>query len=129
MGQFSWLCAVSGEALIEKWSDVKDESERSAFLVTPDATYFEKEYEGYGEFGGHDVYALLGNGDRDLGIDLYYGGKAPWDIKIVLADHYTGQVYDELESSPDDPNQGWQSSRLEIEEEIDEEEIEDGEED
>lgn len=122
MGQFSWLCAVSGEALVEKWSEVKDKSERSAYLVTPNATYFEQEYEGYGVFGGHDVYALLGNGDRDLGIDLYYDGKPPWDIKIVLADHYKGQTYDELEASPTDPNQGWVSSRLDEEEEYEDEE-------
>lgn len=112
MGQFSWLCCVSGDALIEKLSTVKDESERSAYLVTPTETYFEPCYEGYGEFGGKDVYALLGNGDRGLGIDLHFGNRAPFDIKIVLADHYTGQTYDELSKSKDDPDQGWVSSRL-----------------
>ena len=112
MGQFSWLCCVSGEALIEKYSNVKDESERSAYLVTPTETYFEPCYEGYGDFAGNDIYALLGNGDRNEGIDLYYGGKAPFDIKIVLADHYNGQTYDELPKSEDDPDQGWRSSRL-----------------
>lgn len=112
MGQFSWKCAVSGEALVEKWSDVLEESEHSAYLVTPDATYFEECYEGYGVFGGKDVYELLGNGDRNEGIDLYYEGEAPFEIKIVLADHYTGQTYDELPASETDPDQGWKSSRL-----------------
>lgn len=130
MGQFSWLCAVSGEALVEKWSDVLDESEHSAYLVTPNGTYFEECYEGYGVFGGKDVYELLGNGDRNEGIDLYYGhgGKAPFEIKIVLADHYTGQTYDELPASETDPDQGWQSSRLaELDKEDDEEYEEDEE--
>lgn len=117
MGQFSWKCAVSGEALVEKWSPVQDESEHSAYLVTPNGTYYEPCYEGYGVFGGKDVYELLGDGDRGLGIDLHFGGNAPWEIKIVLADHYTGQTYDELEASEDDENQGWQSSRLDPEEE------------
>ena len=126
MGQFSWLCAVSGEALIEKWSNVLEKSEHSAYLVTPDATYFEKCYEGYGVFGGKDVYELLGDGDRNEGIDLYYEGKAPFEVKVVLADYYTGQTYDELEESSIDPNQGWKSSRLE-EEECEEEEYEDEE--
>lgn len=117
MGQFSWLCAISGEALVDKWSNVQDKSEHSAYLVTPDATYFEECYEGYGVFGGKDVYELLGDGDRNEGIDLYYEGEAPFEIKVVLADHYKGQTYDELEKSPTDPNQGWKSSRLEAEDE------------
>lgn len=117
MGQFSWKCCVSGEALVEKWSKVQDESEHSAYLVTPTATYYEPCYEGYGVFGGKDVYELLGDGDRNVGIDRHFDGGAPFDIKIVLADHYTGQTYDELEASEDDENQGWQSSRLDPEDE------------
>lgn len=108
MGQFSWKCAVSNEALVSKENALR-ESECQAYLVTPNATYFEPAYEGYGEFGGVDVYELLGNGDRNVGIDLHYDGKAPWEIKIVLAEYYNGQKYEELPRSEEDESQGWES--------------------
>lgn len=114
MGLFSWKCAVSGESVASIYAgQSKEQSE--CYLVTPEGTFFEPGYEGYGEFGGHDVYALLGDGDRDKGIDDYFNGKPKFDVKVVLASHYLGQRYDELRESEQCERQGffyWESDEL-----------------
>ena len=54
-------------------------------MITPDGRVFtERDYEGYGEFGGKDFYELLAelNGlgsDRSAGIDLCYKGNRSGD--------------------------------------------------
>lgn len=71
MGQFSWLCACcEGQILSggEDWECFKCETEyhgveRVALLIPEEFGGFaleEDNYEGYGEFGGMDAYALLG---------------------------------------------------------------------
>ena len=71
MGQFSWLCADCGQQILsegEDWECFKCEEqyhgvERVALLIPEEfgGEHFEEgNYEGYGEFGGMDAYALLG---------------------------------------------------------------------
>lgn len=105
MGMFSWKCCVSGESLANIDSSRPNKS--SCYLVTPDKTYYESAYEGYGEFDGVDIYELLGDGDRNKGIKDDCEGKRKFEIKIVLEEHYNGQNYDVLKSSEDCPYQGF----------------------
>lgn len=52
MGFFSWTCAVSGESIASIYAtQPKEQSE--CYLVTPTQTFYEKAYEGYGEFQGY----------------------------------------------------------------------------
>lgn len=106
MGFFSWRCAVSGESIANIYS-LKPEEQTQCYLITPDKTYYEPAYGGYGKFAGVDVYELLGDGDRMKGIDDYHEGKSKFDIKIVLKKHYKGQTYEELPPSPPCPYQGY----------------------
>ena len=77
----------------------------------PDEVIHEPAYDGYGTFGGVDVYELLGEGDRNLGIERDYEPKLkserPFDIKVVLAKFYNGESYDELKPSKHCPYQGY----------------------
>ncbi len=103
MGFFSWKCAVSSESVANRYSG-KPKEQTECYLITPNNVYYEDNYEGYGEFGGVDVYELLGDGNRNLGIDREYrqaedGSTLPFEIKIVLAKHYNGQKYEDLEKS------------------------------
>ncbi|MCM3093834.1 MULTISPECIES: hypothetical protein [unclassified Cytobacillus] len=53
------------------------------------------------------MYELLGEGDRDKGIDDYFNGKPVFNVKVVLAEHYTGQAYGELQESEQCEYQGF----------------------
>jgi hypothetical protein len=106
MSLYSWKCAVSGQKIASAYRGRESEKSR-CYLVTPSKTYYEHAYEGYGTFGGADVFELLGDGDRDKGIDVYFDGKPAFDVKVVLASKYTGQRYDELPPSKDCERQGF----------------------
>ena len=73
MGFFSWKTQDTDESIPSKYSN------RPTFKVVmvddKGNKYIEKDYEGYGEFGGKDFYELLdemngGKGDRLAGINL-----------------------------------------------------------
>lgn len=106
MGFFSWNCAVSGESVANICSS-KPPEQCSCYLVTPFKTYFEPAYEGYGVFGGADVFELLGLGDRIKGVHDNHTGKGIFKIKVVLAKYFNGQSYDELPESEDCKYQGY----------------------
>jgi hypothetical protein len=106
MGFFSWKCAVSGESVANMYAG-QPKYRSECYLITPGKTYHEPSYKGYGVFEGADVYGLLGEGDRDKGIDDYFGGMARFDVKVVLAKYYKGQSYDELSASEDCDRQGF----------------------
>jgi hypothetical protein len=106
MGFFSWNCAVSRKSIANRYSG-RPANESDCYLVTPNKTYHEPSYEGYGDFGGVDVYELLGDGDREKGIDDYYEGTPKFQIKIVSAKYYSGQKYDELKASTNCEYQGY----------------------
>lgn len=59
MGQFSWMFADTNneKALLEY---------TKAYVPCPDETViFEECYDGYGRFGGHDIYDLVADWNRD----------------------------------------------------------------
>jgi len=82
MGYFSWKTCDTDRSIANQ------DSERPTFdvhMITPDGrTFTERNYEGYGEFGGKDFYELLAelNGlgsDRSAGIDLSFKGNPSGD--------------------------------------------------
>ena len=82
MGFFSWHTCDTDRSIANNASD------RPTFevhMITPDGRVFtERDYEGYGVFGGKDFYELLAelNGlgsDRSAGIDLCYKGNRSGD--------------------------------------------------
>jgi len=117
MGQFSWLDCLSGEQVLD---DVK----RDVYLLIPQefggGHIKETCYDGYGRFGGYDVYALVaawnapekisGNDEEDriIGIDLACydedNRKLKYPIKIT---HDASAIYEHCCPSDSDPNQGW----------------------
>jgi hypothetical protein len=82
MGFFSWKTCDTDRSI------ANNSSERETFevhMITPDGRVFtEKDYDGYGEFGGKDFYELLGelNGlgpDRSAAIDLCFKNNTGGD--------------------------------------------------
>lgn len=81
MGFFSWKTCDTGRSISNTYSD------RDTFtvhMITPDGRVFtESSYDGYGEFGGRDFYALLfelnggkltgnSNLDRSAGLEIAF---------------------------------------------------------
>lgn len=98
MGFFSWNTCDTGESIANNCSD------RATFevhMITPDGRVFtEKDYEGYGIFGGKDFYDLLCElngltGGRDAGIDLCFAGNSS-------GDDTPGVIYPKLVKDLDD---------------------------
>lgn len=62
MGQFSWLDCKTGEQVV-------DGKYRNVYLLVPKEfggkNILERCYDGYGTFGGHDVYDLVALWNRD----------------------------------------------------------------
>ena len=143
MGNFSWLCACGcGEQILsegECWECFKCEEyfpgKETAVLVTPEGYHnlVEEDYEGYGVFDGIDAYSWLAringysdipiesedNSDRGIGIDLYFrtNAEVKYPLKIVLQrcldDSHSHAIYEHLNESEHDPNQGWQTNKNE----------------
>lgn len=116
MGFFSWLTSDTGKSIANSAS-----SRRTfpCYVICPDDSLIkETDYEGYGIFGGHDIYALLakwnapdeciGNEevDRSIGIDIQYNRckKLQFPIKIVEFDKYG---YNDVDASLECPDQGY----------------------
>ena len=107
-------------------------------------SYFEPEYDGYGEFGGVDYYEVLAtmNGFtqedvgikdnkgyetkelRGIGIQLAYGGIEPKEGEVlfpalVTNPNLVGASWSFTEGPENDPNQSWDVSDDEYDEEDD----------
>jgi len=74
MGQFSWLDCKTREQVI-------DGEERNSYVLVPEefgGGHFEEPwYEGYGCFGGHDVYELVADWNRAT-LDLDASSSKGW---------------------------------------------------
>ena len=136
MGFFSWITSDTHESISNAYSD---RGALPVYLYCPDGTkIYEPDYQGYGDFGGHDAYALLakwncpekctGNeeDDRYIGIDIgcydEQMAKLRYPLKFAESDEYT---YEELEPAVSCPNQGYFYPEDEDEYEEEEEEKED----
>ena len=117
MGQFSWLDCKTGEQVL-------DDVRRDVYVLVPKefggGHIKEEGYDGYGRFGGRDVYALVAQwnkpekcigddeADRYVGIDIAcydeQNARLRYPIKIT---HDCEAVYEDCEPSKSDPNQGW----------------------
>jgi len=117
MGQFSWLDCETGEQVL-------DDVSRDVYVLVPKefgGGHIKEEcYDGYGRFGGRDVYALVAQwnkpeecigddeADRYVGIDIAcydeQNARLRYPIKIT---HDPDAVYENCNPSKSDPNQGW----------------------
>ena len=112
-GQFSWFTQDTDQ-------QIGSEPENTLpFVYMHDNKgnkWLEKDYEGYGVFGGKDYYELLdqmngGDGDRSRGIDLAFDKEAVEAGKVLfpaLTVSSTLPSYHSFNEAPkDDPNQSW----------------------
>ena len=102
MGQFSWITQDTRKSIssIEPYPVTMTDNKGNKWN--------EDNYQGYGEFGGKDFYSLLsemngGNGDRDHGIDLWFGDKP------FISPNLTEDKNHKWENRPPEscPRQGW----------------------
>lgn len=117
MGQFSWLDCKTREQVL-------DDVERDVFVLIPQefggGHLKESCYDGYGHFGGRDVYALVagwnmpesitGNDEEDrlLGIEIACYDKDNRALKYpIKITHDPLAIYEDCEPSDGDPDQGW----------------------
>ena len=117
MGFFSWKTADTDESIPNKYSGVRKIF--TVYVLCPNGTIIKEEnYDGYGRFGGNDIYELIAHWncpeqctgiletDRILGINLYYNnvGGVKYPIKIVRNPNLK---YKEVGPSPDCEFQGY----------------------
>jgi hypothetical protein len=86
MGFFSWKTSDTGKSIPNVYSG--GETFTVVMLDNTGRRWIESAYEGYGDFGGMDYYALVdtmngGDGDRDRGIKLAFGDKPVLLPKLV----------------------------------------------
>lgn len=108
MGQFSWITQDTNESIRESYG-CKTRYKTTAYLHDNRGNVWEeKNYEGYGVFGGKDFYELLAemNGlpsDRDLGIRLAFSGE-PYLTPNLTRKKEWNWINKEPKNCP---NQGW----------------------
>lgn len=118
MGFFSWLTCDTNESISNRYSA---RGPLTAYVLIPKefggGFIKETNYEGYGVFGGRDIFALIANwnnpdgctgndeDDRDIGIDLYYDKNNPIKYGIKIASE--PMAYEDAEISEDCPDQGY----------------------
>lgn len=137
MGFFSWITSDTNQSIPNRWSG---REMFPVYCLQPGGrpTLVEKNYDGYGVFGGRDIFALMvewncperatGNDDEDrmIGIDLLYSDNP--DILRPRFAEIEGTLYEEVEDSKDCPEQGFfyccDEEVDEIDEDIEDEEDE-----
>ena len=122
-GQFSWFTQDSEEQIGSERMNTID-----VWMYDNEGnSWYEKEYAGYGEFGGMDYYELLakmngyseedlrkGQEMRNLGIDLAFKklktkdkGRKVLFPALVANGKYNWKRHDFTEEAESDPNQSW----------------------
>lgn len=118
MGFFSWKTSDTKESISNKYSVL---GTSTVYVLLPDGGHIkESHYEGYGVFGGHDIYALVAQWncpekctgdeqhDRIIGIKIALSDEdnaaLEYPIKIVRDPEIS---YEEAEPSENDPAQGY----------------------
>jgi hypothetical protein len=129
-GQFSWFTQDTGRQIGSERSNTID----VWMFDNQGNSWYEKEYAGYGEFGGMDYYELLAkmNGYseedlegykgtfkemRQLGIDLAFGklktkakGNKVLFPALVASPKFNWKRHDFTQEAESDPNQSWSES-------------------
>ncbi len=122
-GQFSWITQDSDEQIGSERMNTID-----VWMYDNEGnSWYEKSYDGYGEFGGMDYYELLarmngyseedlrkGQEMRNLGIDLAFKklktkdkGKKVLFPALVANGKYNWKRHDFTQEAESDPNQSW----------------------
>jgi len=112
-GQFSWMTQDTGQQI-----GSEEENMIPVYMFDDKGKYYyEKNYDGYGVFGGMDYYELLdkmngGKGDRSRGIDLAFD-KVKTDSEILFPalvtrpNEFDYTTHDFTKEAKHDPNQSW----------------------
>jgi hypothetical protein len=111
-GQFSWMTQDTNQQI-----GSQEENMIPVYMYDNEGnSYYENNYDGYGEFGGVDYYELLdkmngGSGDRSRGIDLAFE-KIKTDSEIlypalVTKPDFNFKSHDFTQQPKNDPNQSW----------------------
>jgi len=121
-GQFSWMTQDTGQQI-----GSQDENKIPVYMFDNKGKYwFEREYEGYGVFGGKDYYELLdqmngGSGNRSKGIDLAFDkskeGETLFPALVVGPSNFNYKTHDFTKEAEHDPNQSWYDASYEEEDE------------
>lgn len=114
MGFFSWLTCDTGRSICNRYSGRKT---FPVYVLIPKefggGHIREDDYEGYGEFGGQDIYSLVaywnkGVTDRNVGIDIACYDKdnaaLKYPIKIARSPY---AIYEDEGPSNGCPDQGY----------------------
>jgi hypothetical protein len=110
-GQFSWFTQDTDQQI----GSEPENTLRAVYMFDNKGNkWLEKNYEGYGDFGGKDYYELLAqmNGmadpDRSEGISLAFSGKKGILYPALVVDpNFNYKTHDFTEEAPNDPNQSW----------------------
>lgn len=95
MGMFSKLCVISNTPLVAAMSHPPLSH---GVAIFPDDTVIKGDYDGYGRLGDVSLSHVGPNEDYD---------EERWaSVKLMHAEHYTGQKYADLPECRDDPYQG-----------------------
>ena len=111
-GQFSWMTQDTNQQI-----GSQEENMIPVYMYDNEGnSYYESNYDGYGEFGGVDYYELLdkmngGSGDRSRGIDLAFE-KIKTDSEVlypalVTKPNFNWKSHDFTQQPKNDPNQSW----------------------
>jgi hypothetical protein len=111
-GQFSWMTQDTDQQI-----GSQEGNTIPVYMFDNTGKYwFEREYEGYGVFGGKDYYELLdqmngGKGNRSEGIrkafDPTTKGETLFPALVVGASNFNYKTHDFTQEAEHDPNQSW----------------------
>jgi hypothetical protein len=112
-GQFSWMTQDTGQQI-----GSQDENKIPVYMFDDKGKFwFEKDYDGYGVFGGKDYYELLdqmngGEGNRSRGIDLAFGkiktsSSVLFPALVTKPNKFNYKTHDFTKEAEHDPNQSW----------------------